>query len=221
VASRTLARAAAAEGIMGTLREPIRPMTLDVSDLPSVAFGPSNTTWFANLLYMAIEGTMFALMWASYFYLRTRVQDWPPGHLAPDLRYGVASVVIFLLSIVPALWVQKRAPLGDRSAIRMGLIVLAAFALLATAIRVFEFTTLNCRWSDDAYSSTLWVLIGMHAGHLVTELIETLVILAIAFTPKMEGTRLADAAINSDYWYFVVVSGLLMDFLIYGTTRFL
>jgi heme/copper-type cytochrome/quinol oxidase subunit 3 len=65
------------------------------------------------------------------------------------------------------------------------------------------------------------VLIGLHSGHLVTELIETLVLFVMSFTPKMEGTRLADVAINSDYWYFVVVSGLLVDFLIYGTTRFL
>ncbi len=203
---------------MGSL-EPIRPLTLDVSDLPSVAFGRSNTTWLANVFYMTIEGTMFALMWASYFYLRTRVQDWPPGHLAPDLRYGIANIVIFVLSLIPALWVQKRAPSGDRAAIRIGLTVLAAFALLATIVRVFEFTTLNCKWSDDAYSSTLWVLIGIHAGHLVTELLETLVILAIAFTDKMEGTRLADAAINSDYWYFVVGTGLINFVFIYVLPR--
>lgn len=206
---------------MESLREPIRPLTLDVSDVPSVAFGRSNTTWLANVFYMTIEGMMFALMFASYFYLRTRVQQWPPGHLAPDLRYGVANAIVFILSVIPARWVQKRAPSGDRAAIRIGLMVLAALALLATAIRVFEFATLNCRWSDDAYSSTLWVLIGMHAGHLVTELIETLVLLAVAFTDKMEGTRLADAAINSDYWYFVVVTGLLNFLFIYGLPRLL
>jgi hypothetical protein len=61
----------------------------------------------------------------------------------------------------------------------------------------------------------------MHSGHLATELIETLALLAISFTSKMEGTRLADAAINSDYWYFVVITGWMVDFLIYGTTRFL
>jgi heme/copper-type cytochrome/quinol oxidase subunit 3 len=204
---------------MESLREPIRPLTLDVSDLPSVAFGRSNTTWLANIFYMTIEGMMFALMFASYFYLRTRVQEWPPGHLAPDLRYGVANAIVFVLSVIPARWVQKRAPTGDRAAIRLGLVVLAIFALVATGIRVLEFTTLNCKWSDDAYSSTLWVLIGMHAGHLVTELIETVVILAIAFTDKMEGTRLADAAINSDYWYFVVVTGLLNFVFIYVLPR--
>ncbi len=206
---------------MSSLNASIRkPLTLDVSGLPSVAFGRRNTTWLANVFYMAIEGMMFALMFATYFYLRTRSTNWPPGHLPPDLKYGAANAVIFLLSIVPASIVRKRAPEGDRSAVRNGLLVLALFAVVATVLRVLEFSTLNCRWTDDAYSSTVWVLIGMHSGHLVTELIETIVLLAISFTPKMEGTRLADAAINSDYWYFVVVTCWIVDLLIYGTTRF-
>ncbi len=207
---------------MSSLNEPIRkPLTLDVSDLPSVAFGHRNTTWLANVFYMAIEGMMFALLFATYFYLRTRSTSWPPGHLPPDLRYGVVNGLVFVVSIIPAWMVRRRAPERDRGAVRTGLLVLALFAIAATVLRVFEFTTLNCRWSDDAYSSAVWVLIGMHSGHLVTELIETVVLLAISFTPKMEGTRLADAAINSDYWYFVVVTGLMVDLLIYGTTRFL
>ncbi len=207
---------------MASLNEPIRtPLTLDVSALPSVAFGHRNTTWLANVFYMAIEGMMFALMFATYFYLRTRSTEWPPGHLPPALRYGAANAAIFLVSIIPAWLVRKRAPEGDRRAVRNGLLFLALFALAATLLRAFEFTTLNCRWTDDAYSSTVWVLIGIHSGHLLTELIETIVLLLISFTPKMEGTRLADAAINSDYWYFVVITGLMVDVLIYGTTRFL
>lgn len=207
---------------MASLNEPIRrPLTLDVSDLPSVAFGHRNTTWLANVFYMAIEGMMFALMFATYFYLRTRSTDWPPGHLPPALRYGMANAVIFLLSVIPAWMVRKKAPELDRRAVRNGLLVLTLFELVATILRAFEFSALNCRWTDDAYSSSVWVLIGMHSGHLLTELIETVVLLIISFTSRMEGTRLADAAINSDYWYFVVVTGLIMDVLIYGTTRFL
>src|SRR6267154_797339 len=207
---------------MDSLNGPIRRrLTLDVSGLPSFAFGHRNTTWLANVFYMAIEAMMFALIFATYFYLRTRSTNWPPGHLAPAVTSGAVNAALFLVSIIPAWWVRKRAPDGDRRAVRNGLLALSLFAVAATGIRVLEFTTLNCRGSEDAYSSTVWVLIGMHSGHLVTELIETLVLLAISFTPQMEGTRLADAAINSDYWYFVVVTGLMVDFLIYGTTRFL
>jgi cytochrome c oxidase subunit 3 len=205
-----------------SLNQPIRrPLSLDVSGLPSVAFGHRNTTWLANVFYMAIEGMMFALMFASYFYLRTRSTDWPPGHLPPTITYGAVNAGVFLLSLIPAWRVKKVAPSGDRRAVRNGLLTLALFALAALALRILEFSALNCRWSDDAYSSTVWVLIGMHSGHLLTELIETLILFAISLTPKMEGTRLADAAINSDYWYFVVVTAWMVDLLIYGTTRFL
>ena len=84
---------------MDSLNGPIRSrLTLDVSGLPSFAFGHRNTTWLANVFYMAIEGMMFALMFATYFYLRTRSTDWPPGHLPPALKYGMANLVVFLLS---------------------------------------------------------------------------------------------------------------------------
>ena len=197
-----------------------RPV-LDVSGLPSVAFGRTNTTWLANVFYMTIEGTMFALVIASYFYLRTRAQDWPPIQSPPALSYGLVNGVLFLLSIIPARWAQKAAPRGDRRSVRLALMALTAFGVITMVIRGFEFTTLNCRWYDNAYGSAVWTLIGLHTGHLITEFIETLTILAMSFTDKMEGTRLADVAINSDYWYFVVVTAIIVDFVIYGTTRLL
>jgi heme/copper-type cytochrome/quinol oxidase subunit 3 len=197
-----------------------RPV-LDVSELPSVAFGRVNTTWLANVFYMTIEGTMFALVIASYFYLRTRAQDWPPFQSPPALTYGVVNGVLFLLSIIPARWAQKAAPRGDRRSIRLALIGMCAFGVITMVIRGFEFSTLNCRWYENAYASAVWALIGLHTGHLITEFIESATILVISFTDRMEGTRLADVAINSDYWYFVVVTAVIVDFIIYGTTRLL
>src|SRR4029078_295844 len=102
---------------MALLNEPVRrPLTLDVSGLPSVAFGHRNTTWLANVFYMAIEGMMFALMFATYFYLRKRSTNWPPGHLPPALGLGVANALVFLASIIPAWIVKRRAPERDRMA---------------------------------------------------------------------------------------------------------
>src|ERR1051326_1614869 len=203
---------------MDAVRE--RPV-LDVSTLPTLAFGKSNTTWLGNILYMTIEGTMFALLFAAYFYLRTRASEWPPIQSPPDLRFGVINGIVFLLSLIPARYAQKVAPTGDRGRIRLALGGLALLAIVNMVLRGFELANLNCRWYDNAYGSIIWSLIGLHTGHLITEFIETLSILGISFTPKMEGTRLADVAINSDYWYFVVVTAVLLDFIIYGTTRFL
>jgi len=203
---------------MDALRE--RPV-LDVSGLPSVAFGRSNTTWLANVFYMMIEGTMFVLVIASYFYLRTRSSDWPPNQLPPALTYGGINTLLFLLSVIPARYAQRVAPTGDRARIRVALAGLTAFSVVILVIRGFEFAALNCRWYENAYASVVWALIGLHTGHLITELIETATILGVSFTDKMEGTRLADVAINSDYWYFVVITAVIVNFVIYGATRLL
>jgi heme/copper-type cytochrome/quinol oxidase subunit 3 len=203
---------------MEPLRE--RPV-LDVSGLPTVMFGRSNTTWLANVFYMMIEGTMFALLIATYFYLRTRTQSWPPINLPPTLSWGLFNTVVFLLSLIPARYAQKVAPTGDRERIRLALMGLAGFAIVNMVLRGFELANLNCRWYESAYGSIIWALMGLHTGHLITEFIETSVILGVAFTDKMEGTRLADVAINSDYWYFVVVTAMLTNFLVYGATRLL
>ena len=201
-------------------RRPGNTPTLDVSHLPEVVFGHKNVSWLGNVLYMTIEGVMFALVIASYFYLKTRSLEWPPGHQAPPYPgFGLASAIIFLVSVIPARWVQRQAQAGDRAKIRLGLVILALFGVIAIVLRVYEFGSLNCRWSDNAYASAIWVLLGLHSGHLATEFCETLAIFGISLTDKMEGTRLVDVAMNSDYWYFVVATALISDFVIYITPR--
>lgn len=197
-------------------------LLLDVSKLPSVSIGHRNVSWLGNIFYMVIEGTMFLLIIASYFYLRGRSVDWPPApQMPPALRYGIANSVILLLSLIPARWIQRRAAVGDRISVRLGLFVLALFTFASIVVRWFEFGTLNCRWTDNAYASTIWVLLGVHTGHLITEFIETSVIGLIAGTPRMEGNRFADADSNSVYWYFVVATAFICDLVIYATPRFI
>jgi hypothetical protein len=56
---------------------------------------------------------------------------------------------------------------------------------------------------------------------LLTEWIETLVMVAFASSRKMEGKRFPDFDVNSDYWYFVVGWAVIMNIVLYGTTRLL
>jgi heme/copper-type cytochrome/quinol oxidase subunit 3 len=171
---------------------------------------------------MTIEGTMFVLVIAAYFYLRTRSVSWPPAPQQPPyLTYGATSAFLLFASLLPARWAQRKALARDRIGIRFALLLMSLVGAALIVVRIFEFSTLNCRWSDNAYASSIWILLGLHSGHLATEWIETLAVLGISFTDKMEGTRIPDVAINSDYWYFVVVTGLVCDFIIYGSTRFI
>lgn len=195
---------------------------LDVSSLPNIAFGHRNVSWLGNVLYMTIEATMFVLLFVTFFYLKTRSPHWPPsGFVPPAATPGMISSVLFAISLVPAYWTKRQAFQQSRARVRLGLALLSVVALALIAVRAVEFSHLNCRWTDNAYASCIWILLGIHTGHLITEWIETLVLLAIASTPRMIGIRFADAAMNSDYWYFVVITAFVMQIILYGTTRWM
>src|SRR5437868_6680044 len=97
----------------------------------------------------------------------------------------------------------------------------ARIAALNILFRVFGFASLNAQWYANAYASTVWVLLGVHSGHLATEFIDTAVLSALAFTDRVEGTRFANFDENSDYWFFVVMVALIADVVIYGASRWL
>lgn len=204
------------------MAEDIKPRpVLDVSGLPNVTFVTGSITWWGILGMMAIEGGVFALVIASYFYLHSRTNSWPPGVLPPDLLWGTINTAIFVLSIVPNEWYRRRAKKGDLRAVRIGLIILTLVGVANLAVRYMEMTHLNCDWSQTAYGSAVWFLIGLHIVHLATDWVDTVVLTALFFSPHIEGKRFVDAAENACYWYFVVLTWIPIYLVIYWAPRWL
>lgn len=204
---------------MGTLTHP-RPI-LDVSQTPTVVFGHRSLIWMGTIGLMTIEGTMFGVALATYFFLRTRVTEWPPGVLPPAIFWGTLNTVVFLVSAVPNQWVKNVAEKGELGKVRIGLVVLTLIGLLNIGIRVFEFPSLNCSWDTNAYGSIAWTMLGLHTVHLVTDWVDSVVLTALMFTGPIEGRRFMDVSENSDYWYFVVMSWLPIYFVLYFAPRLL
>lgn len=197
------------------------PRELDVSGVPNVVFGHRSLIWWGTLGMMAIEGTMFAIVLASYFYLRTRVTDWPPGLMPPAVRYGAINTALFVASIAPNQWVKKIAEKGDLRRTRLGLLLMTGIGVANIALRFGEFKSLNCQWDANAYASILWTILGLHTVHLLTDWFDTAVLTTLFFSGRVEGKRFMDASENSDYWYFVVFTWLPIWFVIYFAPRFL
>ena len=40
-------------------------------------------------------------------------------------------------------------------------------------MRVFEFAHLNVMWDHDAYGSIVWLLLGLHTTHIVTDFLDS------------------------------------------------
>jgi cytochrome c oxidase subunit I+III len=194
---------------------------LDVGELPTYAFGHQGLIWWGTIGFMVIEGSMFVIVLITYFYFRLQVSDWPPSLPNPDIGFGTANLVLMAISCVPAALAKLAAERFDLGNVRLWLTVLTVCALATVAIRAFEFPALNCRWDDNTYASITWVLLGLHALHLVTDAADSAVLLALMFVGPIDGKRFVDVAENSLYWYFIVAWWIPVYVTIYFMPRWL
>jgi cytochrome c oxidase subunit 3 len=195
--------------------------TDDVSELPTFKFGTSSLTFWGIIGFMVIEGAGVALAFAAYFFIMGHEQGWPPeGRLAPDVLAGTLFTIIILLSEIPNTIIKKAARAGDVPTIRLLLPLMVAVGVVLLIIRGFEFNSLNCRWTDDAYSSIIWALLLLHAGHIVTDWLDTVVLCGLMFTPDAyEPRRLGDIDENSMYWRYVWLLWIPIYLMIYWVPR--
>jgi heme/copper-type cytochrome/quinol oxidase subunit 3 len=101
------------------------------------------------------------------------------------------------------------------------MIVTLSFAVVFAVIRIFEFQHLNCSYDQNAYGSIVWLNMGFHTTHLLTDMVDTVVLIALMFIGPVEGKRFVDVAENSGYWYFVVAMWLPLYVVIYVAPRFM
>ena len=196
-----------------------RSPTLDVSKLPGYAFGPRTLMWWGTVGMIVVEGPIFAMLIAAYFYLRGRSPDWPPNAAPPMLRWGVLNTAVLLLSVLPNIWYKRAAEREDLKKVRVGLLIGVAFAVAFMVIRFYEFGALNVHYNTNAYGSIVWLLLGFHTTHLITDLIDTSVLTALMFTRRVEGKQFSDVSDNAYYWYFVVIAWLPIFAVIYLVPR--
>jgi cytochrome c oxidase subunit 3 len=192
---------------------------LDVSGLPNYAFGHRSLMWWGTLGFIAIEGTVFVLAAMTYFYLRSKALQWPPGAPPPDLLPGVVNSAILLASLYPNQRAKRAAEDEDLAGVRLWLLVCIAFGVAFNLVRIWEFQALNCRWDQNAYGSIVWTILGLHTLHILTDVADTIVLTAAVFLRPITGMRFSDVSDNSFYWYFVVLSWIPLYAVLYVAPR--
>jgi heme/copper-type cytochrome/quinol oxidase subunit 3 len=195
------------------------PPVLDVSALAPGAFGHRSILFWGTAGLMLIEGVAFALAIAAYFYIRLRNETWPPNVMPPLLRWGTINTIILLVSAIPNQLTRAAADRIDLAKVRFWLVICMIFAVAFNIVRVFEFASLNVLWSDNAYGSIVWMLLGLHTTHIVTDVLDTGVLTVLMFTGPVEEKRFVDVSENAMYWYFVVLTWLPIYGVIYWAPR--
>jgi heme/copper-type cytochrome/quinol oxidase subunit 3 len=205
-----------------TAAQPEVDVIADTSHLPTAEVGPRSVVWWGTLGFMLLEGTGFVLAAGAYLYIAAQGGPWPPtGDHAPALLYGSIFTLGLLASQAPNLWLETKARKKDAKSVRWGALLMTLVGLALTAARMIEFAHLNVRWDHDAYGSLVWLLMVLHAVHLITDLGDTAVLTLWLFTHEPSDSQFSDVCDNSAYWTFVVVTWLPIYALIYWVPRWL
>jgi heme/copper-type cytochrome/quinol oxidase subunit 3 len=169
---------------------------------------------------MLIEGSGFSLAIAVYFYLMSLAPQWPIDAPPPDLWAGTILTVLLVASVVPNILVSRWARKRDLRRVRIGLIVMSVMGIVPLVFRAFEFKTLNVLWDDNAYGSITWTILGLHTTHILTDLVDTIVLTCLMFSRHADNTRrYGDVEDNALYWNFVVLTWLPIYACLYGVPR--
>jgi heme/copper-type cytochrome/quinol oxidase subunit 3 len=194
---------------------------VDVSPLPKFAFGHKGLVWWGTVGFMVIEGSMFVIALIVYFYLRLKVQEWPPNLANPGITFATMNLVLILLSCIPNALAKKAAESFNLGAVRLWIVVLTLIGIAAVVLRGLEYTQLNTRWDDNAYGSITWVLLSLHTIHVATDVVDGGVLAALMFTGPITERRFVDVSENSLYWYFIVAWWIPIYLVVYWAPRWL
>jgi heme/copper-type cytochrome/quinol oxidase subunit 3 len=159
-------------------------------------------------IVIASEGTLFAAMIATYWYLRFYSAAWPQGGLPhPSITGPVVAALVLALS-APAMFVAARAARAGRVAeARLALVValLIQAGYLAYQIDAFHNDLDRFRSSVNAYSSIYYTLLATDHAHVGIGMV---FVLWLLWKLRRGITRYrANAAVAiAWYWYFVVLA---------------
>ena len=185
---------------------------IDVSDLPPSALDHRSPIWIGNGLLLAIETTMFAILAATYFYLRQNFENWPPPqvnyippnlHPAPDLFWGTINLVVILAAVF-AMFVADRATLRfDKNTVLIATFSTVVLGVVAIALRFCEFHGTQFKWNDNAYASIVWAILVMHLIHLLVGISEDGFMFAYMLKYGMDDKHARDVRVTAVYWYWI------------------
>jgi heme/copper-type cytochrome/quinol oxidase subunit 3 len=190
--------------------------TLDVSALPDYAISNEAPLWWGQFMLVFIEGTMFAILIAMYFYYRLRLDVWPPpGVQLPPVLPAAIALVPFLVSCVGSYRASEAAKRDDRRGMTVWLAFNVVFAVAALVLRAITWSRLNFNQASDIHGSVVWTILGLHTLDAFADIVFSIVLLAALLRGYHGPRQRIGVHVDSVVWYFVVAIWLPLYAVIY------
>jgi heme/copper-type cytochrome/quinol oxidase subunit 3 len=168
--------------------------------------------WWGVVLLVATEAALFGTLLASYFYLRFKVTDWPPGGIPPPKVLAPLVLTGVLLATAVPMFLAVRAAQSGRPRATWALIVLALVVqavYLGLQIHLMADDLHKFTPQDNAYGSVYYTLLGAHHAHVLVGILLNLWVAGRLLT-GLTNYRVIGVRVIAVYWYFVDVLAVLV-----------
>jgi len=186
------------------------PATPAVADAPPRRTeGPSarkgyGTAWWGMMIVIATEAMIFAILLSAYFFLRASSKQWPPeGIEPPELPLAVIFSLVLWGSSLPIFWAEAGIRKGSQFRLKAGLAISFLMGASFLGYTGKDFADLHFGWRDNAYGSIFYVVVGLHALHVVIGLLINLMVQVKSWQAKFSAERHVTVEVFGLYWHFV------------------
>jgi heme/copper-type cytochrome/quinol oxidase subunit 3 len=180
---------------------------IDVSNLPTIAFGSRSPLWWAEMLTIMMLSAIVATLIATYLYLRIGFASWPgPDATPPSLLLPTICFVVLLIVAAPIYSASNAAQRGERRRTTYGLAITFLLAIIFLVLRFSAFNELGVKWYSTVYGSLVWVIMGFHTILTIAATVWTGILLGITLGQKDREQQEMGIEINALYWGFLALS---------------
>ncbi|HET7838022.1 MAG TPA: cytochrome c oxidase subunit 3 [Variovorax sp.] len=164
-----------------------------------------STAWWGMAFLILTEGSLFAYLFFSYFYLASQDSGARPPGGPPELLNASISTVLLLSSSGLAWWAERGIARGSRWQLSIGLVATLVAGSVFIAIQAHEWSTRPFRLSSSPYSSLFFAITGFHGAHVIVGLLMLAALLLWNAMGRFAQGWHLEVSIGIVYWHFVDV----------------
>lgn len=178
-----------------------------------------STAWWGMAFLILTEGSLFAYLFFSYFYLASQnTGTWLPSG-PPELRNASIATLLLLSSSGLAWWGERGIAKGNPRRLSIALAATTLVGVTFLAIQGREWATRPFDFSSSTYSSLYFVITGFHGAHVIVGLLMLIALLIWNLLGRFSKGWHLQVSVGIVYWHFVDVVWLAVYAIIYLSPR--
>ncbi len=162
------------------------------------------TAWWGMVVLIATEAMVFLALLSSYFFVRAGASTWPPpGISPPELHRSVVFTIVLLGSSIPVFWMEHALHRRNMHQVAISLAIAFAMGAAFLANTAYDFLNMEFGLQENAYASLFWIIIGLHAIHVLIGLLMSATVQVKVWTGRVTPENHVTPEVFALYWHFV------------------